>query len=150
MLSKVVLVVVTFLFLSFSVFYFMGNSSYQNSFESRFYYMIGNYSKAYELAKKAYDEDSYNKMAFTVLTQSKIAKEYVEYIKAGNKYFDKIDKISSKKVYKEADKIRIKLICEVMIGNYKKLVPTKLTDEDLVKNAKQMYDKFQQLYKQLF
>jgi hypothetical protein len=37
-----------------------------------------------------------------------------------------------------------------MIGNYEKLVPTKLTDKDLVKNAKQMYDKFKQLYQQLF
>ena len=150
MLSKIVLVVVTFLFLSLSVIYFMGNSSYQNSFESRFYYFIGNYSKAYELAKKAYDEDSYNKMAFTVLTQSKIAKEYVDYIKTGNEYFDKIDKISSKKLYKDGDKVRVKLICEVMMGNYEKLVPTKLTDKDLVKNAKQMYDKFKQLYQQLF
>ncbi len=150
MLSKIVLVIVTFLFLSLSVIYFMGNSSYQNSFESRFYYFIGNYSKAYELAKKAYDEDSYNKMAFTVLTQSKIAKEYVDYIKAGNEYFGKIDKISSKKLYKDGDKVRVKLICEVMIGNYEKLVPTKLTDKDLVKNAKQMYDKFKQLYQQLF
>jgi len=150
MLSKVVLVVLTFLFLSLSAFYFMGNSSYQNSFESRFYYFIGNYSKAYKLAKKAYGEDPYNKMAFTVLTQSKIAKGYVDYIKTGNEYFDKIDKISSKKAYKEADKIRIKFICEIMIGNYEKLVPTDLTDKDLVKNAKQMYDKFKQLYQQLF
>jgi hypothetical protein len=150
MLSKVVLLIVTFLFLSLSAFYFMGNSSYQNSFESRFYYFIGNYSRAYELAKKAYAQDSYNKMAFTVLTQSKIAKEYVDYIKAGNEYFDKIDKISSKKVYKDADKIRIKLMCEVMMGNYEKLVPTSLTDKDLVKNAKQMYEKFKQLYQQLF
>ncbi len=150
MLSKIVLVVVTFLFLSLSAIYFMGNSSYQNSFESRFYYFIGNYSKAYELAKKAYDEDSYNKMAFTVLTQSKIAKEYVDYIKTGNEYFDKIDKISSKKLYKDGDKVRVKLICEVMMGNYEKLAPTELTDKDLVKNAKQMYDKFKQLYQQLF
>jgi len=150
MLSKIVLLVVTFLFLSLSAFYFAGDSSYQNSFESRFYYFIGNYSKAYELAKKAYDEDAYNKMAFTVLTQSKIAKEYEDYIKAGNEYFDKIDKISSEKVYKDVDKVRIKLICEVMIGNYKKLVPTKLTDKELVKNAKKMYEKFKQLYQQLF
>ena len=150
MLSKIVLVVVAFLFLSLSGIYFMGNSSYQNSFESRFYYFIGNYSKAYKLAKKAYAEDSYNKMAFTVLTQSKIAKEYVDYIKTGNQYFDKIDKISSKKLYEDGDKVRVKLICEVMMGNYEKLVPTKLTDKDLVKNAKQMYDKFKQLYQQLF
>ncbi|NOX16312.1 MAG: hypothetical protein GXP61_09900 [Epsilonproteobacteria bacterium] len=150
MLSKIVLVIVTVLFLAISLFYFMGNSSYQNSFEARFYYLVGNYDKAYEFAQKAYKEDSYNKMAFTVLTQSKIAKKYVDYIKEGNKYFDRIDKISSEKNYKEADKIRIKLMCQIMIGEYQKLVPTELTDKELVEDAKKTYTKFKQLYEQLF
>jgi tetratricopeptide (TPR) repeat protein len=112
--------------------------------------MVGNYEKAYELAKKANDSDSYNKMAFTVLAQSKIALEYVNYIKEGNEYFKKIDKISSKKEYSDADKVRIKLMCEIMLGNYKKLVPTKLTNKDLIKDAKKSRDKFLQLYKELF
>ncbi len=150
MLSKIVFVIVAILFLVASGFYFMGNSSYQNSFEARFYYFVGNYEKAYEFAQKAYKEDSYNKMAFTVLTQSKIAEKYVAYIKEGNVYFDKIDKISSEKEYKQADKIRIKLMCEIMIGRYKKLVPTKLTDKELVEDARKTYTKFKQLYEQLF
>ena len=150
MLSKIALVVLALFLLLFSVFYFVTDSSYQDSFEARFYYFVGNYSKAYKLANKAYKKDSYNKMAFTVLTQSKIAQEYVDYIETGNRYFDKIDKISSKKEYKNEDKARIRLMCEIMLGDYKKLSPTRLTDKDLVKDAKKLYDKFEQLYKELF
>ncbi|MFK5882548.1 MAG: hypothetical protein QM482_10105 [Sulfurospirillum sp.] len=150
MLSKIVLVVISILFLLFSGFYFLNDSSYQDSFEARFYYLIGNYEKAYDFAKKSYDKDPYNKMAFTVLTQSKIATEYVKYIKTGNEYFNKIDKISSKKEYSDADKVRVKLMCEIMLGDYKKLVPTKLTNSDLIKDAKKLDDKFKQLYKELF
>ena len=150
MLSKIVLVVTAIVFLLFSSFYFITNSSYQDSFEARFYYFVGNYAKAYNFAKKAYDTDSYNKMAFTVLTQSKIAMEYVNFIETGNKYFDRIDKISSKKEYSEADKTRIKLMCEIMLGDYKKLSPTKLTNNDLVEDARKLNDKFKQLYKELF
>ncbi len=150
MLSKVVLVSLSILFLLSSGFYFLTNTSYQDSFEARFYYLVGNYKKAYDFAKKSYDKDPYNKMAFTVLTQSKIATEYVNYIKTGNDYFSRIDKISSKKDYSDADRIRIKLMCQIMLGEYKKLVPTKLTNSDLVKDAKKLDDKFQQLYKELF
>ncbi len=150
MLSKIILVVSSILFLLFSGFYFITDSSYQDSFEARFYYFIGNYTQAYKFAQKAYEKDSYNKMAFTVLVQSKIAKEYVDYIKTGNKYFEKIDKISSKKEYKNDDKARIKLMCEIMLGDYKKLSPTKLTNQDLVDDAKKLNDKFEQLYKELF
>ncbi len=150
MLSKIILVAVSILFLLASGFYFLTNSSYQDSFEARFFYLIGNYEKAYEFAKKAYSSDPYNKMAFTVLTQSKIASQYVQYIKTGNEYFDRINQISSKKEYSDADKARIKLMCEIMLGDYKKLVPTKLTNSDLIENAKKLDDKFRQLYKELF
>lgn len=150
MLSKIILVVLSISFLLIGVFYFATDSSYQDSFEARFYYFIGNYNKAYKFAKKAYTKDAYNKIAFTVLTQSKIAKKYVDYIETGNRYLEKIDKISSKKEYKSDDRARIKLMCEIMLGNYKKLSPTKLTNQDLIDNAKNINDKFEQLYKKLF
>ena len=150
MLSKIVLVVFGVLFLLLSGFYFLVNSSYQDSLEARFYYFVGNYEKAYEFAKKSYDKDTYNKMAFTVLTQSKIATEYLKYINTGNRYFNRIDEISSKENYSDADKIRVKLMCEIMLGEYKKLVPTKLTNRDLIKDARKLDDKFKQLYRELF
>jgi len=150
MLSKIVLLIASSAFLLLSGFYFFTDSSYQDSFEARFYYLIGNYKKAYDFAKKSYEKDPYNKMAFTVLMQSKIATQYVNFIKTSNEYLSRIDNISSKKIYSSADKVRIKLMCEISLGNYKKLSPTKLTNIELIKDAKKLNDKFEQLYKELF
>ena len=133
-----------------SVYFFNSNSSYQNSIQARVYYFLGNYESAYELSKKAYEQDSYNKMANTVMTQSKIAKEYEAYIKQGNEYFASIDEISSKKDYTEADKVRVKIMCEVMIDSYESLVPSTLTDKSLQLSSQKMQKKFIQLYEELF
>ena len=84
MLSKIKLILFVILILGGSLVYFNSNSSYKDSIEARIYYFLGNYKKAYELAKKAYEKDSYNKMANTVLTQSKIAIDYEKYIQQGN------------------------------------------------------------------
>ncbi|HIP31102.1 MAG TPA: hypothetical protein EYG83_09910, partial [Sulfurospirillum arcachonense] len=91
MLSKIKLIIFTVMLLGGSVYFFSSNSSYQNSIQARIYYFLGNYGSAYDLAKKAYEQDSYNKMANTVMTQSKIAKEYEAYIQQGNEYFVRID-----------------------------------------------------------
>lgn len=150
MLSKIKLILFAILLLAGSFLYFNSNSSYQESFEARIYYFLGNYQAAYDLAKKAYDKDKYNKMANTVLTQSKIALGYEKYIKTGNEYLEKINQISTKQELTQADKTRIKMICEVMIDDYNNLKSSVLTDKILVKNAKKMQEKFQQLYNELF
>jgi len=150
MLSKIKLILFVVVILGGSVYFFSSNFSYQNSIQARVYYFLGNYDSAYELAKEAYAQDSYNKMANTVMTQSKIAKEYEAYIEQGNEYFEKIDKISSKKDYTEADKARIKMMCEIMIESYKNLVPSNMTEESLLENSQKMQKKFIQLYEELF
>lgn len=150
MLSRVYVVFILVLFLGGGFFFFSFNSSYKDSFQARVYYFLGNYEEAYTYAKSAYAQDEYNKMAFTVLTQSKIAKSYEKYILEGNKYLKKIDEISAKNIFADADKIRIKMMCEVMIDSYSSLVPTKLTDKQLRKNAQMVYEKFKKLYAELF
>jgi tetratricopeptide (TPR) repeat protein len=150
MLSRIYLFLILILFLGGGFLYFSSNSSYKDSFQARIYYFLGNYKQAYEYANKAYKQDGYNKMAFTVLTQSKIAKSYEKYIVQGNKYLEKIDSISTKKIFSSADRIRIKMMCEVMIDSYGELSPTKLTDITLQENAKKIHLKFKKLYAQLF
>ncbi len=150
MLSKVYLIIFVVILFVGSAFYFSSNSSYKNSFQARVYYFLGNYDNALAYAKVAYELDSYNKMAFTVLTQSKIAKSYENYIKEGNDYLKKIDEISEKKIYTEADKIRIKIMCEVMIESFGELSPTALTDKKLQENSLKVYTKFKQLHEELF
>ncbi|MBL0686753.1 MAG: hypothetical protein JJV94_02870 [Sulfurospirillum sp.] len=150
MLSKIKLIIFAILVLAGSFYYFSSNSSYQNSIQARVYYFLGDYESAYELAKKAYKKDAYNKMANTVMTQSKISIAYETYINEGNEYFEKIDLISSKKEYTIADKVRIKMMCEIMIDSYKNLHPSTLTKESLLKASKKMQKKFMQLHKELF
>jgi tRNA U34 5-carboxymethylaminomethyl modifying enzyme MnmG/GidA len=150
MLSKIKLIIFTIVLLGGSFYYFSSNSSYQNSVQARVYYFLGNYDSAYELAQKAYEEDSYNKMANTVMTQSKIAKSYESYINQGNEYLKKIDAISSKKEYTPQDKTRIKMMCEIMIEAYEQLKPSTLTEDSLITNSKKMQKKFKQLHEELF
>jgi hypothetical protein len=150
MLSKIKLILFVVILLGGGIYFFSSNSSYQNSIQARVYYFLGNYESAYELSKKAYEQDSYNKMANTVMTQSKIAKEYEAYIKQGNVYFKKIDDISLQVKYTEADKVRVKMMCEIMIESYSELVPSTLTDESLQNSSLKMQKKFVQLYEELF
>lgn len=150
MLSKINLIIFVIVLLGGSLLYFSSNSSYKNSVQARVYYMLGNYDSAYELATKAYNEDTYNKMANTVMIQSKIALNYEKYIEQGNEYLKKIDEISSKKEYTQEDKTRVKFMCEIMVESYNDLKPSTLTDESLQENSKKMQKKFKQLYAELF
>lgn len=150
MQSKVYLVLFATIFLGLSASYFILNSSYKDSIQARVYYVLGNYESAYDLASTAYESDNYNKMAFTVMVQSKIAKNYTNYIDQGNIYLAKIDAISSKEVYSTQDKLRVKMMCEIMIESFESLSPTKLTDKDLQEKSALMQAKFKQLYEELF
>jgi len=150
MLSKIKLIIFVVILLGGSFLYFSSNSSYKSSVQARVYYMLGNYSNAYELAKESYEEDNYNKMAHTVMIQSEIAINYEKYINDGNEYLKKIDEISLKKEYSEKDKTRVKFMCEIMIESYDDLKPSTLTDETLQKNSKKIQKKFKQLYAELF
>ena len=79
MLSRVVTVGIVLTMLALRGFF--SSSSYQNSFQARMYYFLEDFEQAYALAKRAYDEDAYNKMASTILTQSDITLQYEAYIR---------------------------------------------------------------------
>jgi len=136
--------------LALGALFFALNSSYQDSLQSRVYYFLGDYAQAHVLAQQAHEKDPYNKMAFTVLTQSTIALKYQAYIEQGNQYLAQISIIGAKESVGDADRSRIKLMCEVMMGSYEALVPTPLTDDGLQEKARIMFEKFQQLYQELF
>jgi len=150
MLSKIYLIIFSIILLGGSTYYFTVNSSYQNSIQARVYYFLGDYEIAHDLAKKSYDMDSYNKMAFTVMVQSKIARNFENYIEQGNIYLKKIDDISSQSDYSDADRIRVKMMCEIMMESFDDLTPSTLTDKVLQENSKKVYTKFKQLYEELF
>jgi hypothetical protein len=150
MLPRAIMVLLVLIMLALGGFYFFSSSSYQDSFQARMFYILGDYEQSYTLAKRAYEKDLYNKMAFTLLTQSEIALKYEKYISEGNQYLEQIDAMSTKETVEEADRSRIKLMCEIMIEGYKSLPSSPLTKESLKESARQVRQKFIDLYGELF
>ncbi len=112
--------------------------------------MRGEYAEARVMAKEAFDLDPYNRMAISILSQSKISAEMADYVRDGKQYLAKIEKITKKKGFSRQDRVKIKMMCEVMIGRYVKLNPTVLTDRDLYAACTKTYQNFKKIYEELF
>jgi len=89
-------------------------------------------------------------MAFTIETQSKIANEWTTFIEDSDSYFKKIEQIANKSIVTKKDKIRIKMMLEILLDEYKILKPSLLLPEDLKEKAKKRYEKVKRLYEKLF
>jgi len=126
------------------------NDSYRYSIEAKAFYSMGKYEKAYKLANEAYELNRYNKMAFTILTQSKIALVWENFIKQSNEYFIKIESISNKETITKDDKLRIKMMLEIIIGEYNNLPHSKLLNKSLAKQALKIQKKAKELYNGIF
>ena len=125
--------------------YFLTHPSYDKSIRAKYYYEIGDYKQAYPLAKEAFSLDVYNRMASTVMAQSQTSLKYVSYIEMGKKYMQEIDEIATKEVISDADKAKIRLICEIMMSAYIKLAPSVVTDKELVRQTAKYHDSFEKL-----
>jgi hypothetical protein len=148
--SKNIYAFASLLFLAVMALYFYLHPSYRLSLEAKIYYTIGDYDSAYEVASKAYEINSYNTMAFTVMVQSSRANEYRDFIAFAKESYEKIEAISQQEDITKADRIRIKMLAEVVIEKYKRLNSTKLTDKGLIEDAKYYNDTFLKLYENLF
>jgi hypothetical protein len=129
----------------FMAVYFLLNPSYEKSIEAKYYYAIGEYEEAYSLANEAFSMDVYNRMASTIMAQSKTSLKYVAYIKQGKEYLLEINEIAKHDSISNAERARMKLMSEIMLGSYVKLAPSIITDSDLVKEAKKYHDDFELL-----
>ncbi len=125
--------------------YFLINPSYEKSIRAKYYYEIGNYQEALVLAKEAFSMDVYNRMAATVMAQSITSMKYADYVRDAKKYMQEINAIAEHEVISDADKAKIRLICDIMISAYKKLAPSVVTDEQLIKDAAKYYAGFEKL-----
>ncbi|MEO1927176.1 MAG: hypothetical protein ABGX26_00610 [Nautiliaceae bacterium] len=126
------------------------NKSYRLSLEARYYFEEGEFNKAYVKAKEAYLLDPYNRMAFTIYTQSKIAKEWETFLNDSNNYFKKIENIANKSHITLQDKQRVKIMLEILLDEYKNLKPSILIPKDLKLKAKQQYQKAREIYEKVF
>ena len=129
--------------------FFETNGSYQLSFKAKFYYEIGNFDEAFKLSQRELELDNYNKMASTLVNQSKIALKFTAYINDGKKYLQNIKQMSQNEV-SNADRERIRLMCEIMIEGYSQLQDSPLLDSDLKNEAKNMRENFVKLKNKLF
>ncbi len=133
-----------------AIFFFGFSDSYRLSMEARVKYFLGDYKEAKILAKEAFELDPYNKMAFSILAQSKISAKFLDYIEDGKRYLKKIEELSQKGNYSHSDALKIKFYCEIMIERYKRLSPTVMTDKSLYEGATKSYLEFKKIYEELF
>ncbi len=94
--------------------------------------------------------DPYNRMAFTIYTQSKIAKEWETFLNDSNNYFKKIENIANKSHITLKDRQRVKIMLEILLDEYKNLKPSILIPKDLKLKAKQQYQKAREIYEKVF
>jgi tetratricopeptide (TPR) repeat protein len=128
----------------------MLNKSYRLSVEAKFYFKSGDYKTAYDKAKEAYILDPYNRMAFTVYVQSRIAKEWSDFLKDSDRYFKEIKNIADKQNQTDKERQKVKIMLEILIDEYKNLKPSLLIDKDLKSKAEQQYKKAKEIYEKVF
>jgi hypothetical protein len=145
MKSKVLIPVLALSLLLVMGGYFLINPSYEKSLKAKYYYEIGDYKEAYSMAKEAFSLDVYNRMASTIMTQSQTSLKYVSYIQDAKKYMQDIDEIAGHENISDADKAKIRLICNIMLSAYIKLAPSVITDDELVEESARYHDKFEKL-----
>ena len=145
MTSKALVFGMAFVFLMIMGGYFLVNPSYEKSITAKYYYEIGEYDESYFIAKEAFALNVYNRMASTVMVQSQIALKYVDYINLAEKYMLDINEISLHETVSNADKAKIRIICEIMLGSYVKLAPSVITDKKLVEESAKYYKSFEKL-----
>ncbi len=133
------------LFLVIMGIYFLLNPSYEKSIEAKYYYEIGDYEEAYKRANEAFSLDVYNRMAATIMAQSKTSIKYKKYIDQAKEYMAEINLIAAKETISDADRAKIKLMSEIMVDSYKKLAPSVITDKKLVREAAKYYKDFEKL-----
>jgi len=143
--NKIVFPALAVSFIVIMVVYFAMHPSYEKSIVAKYYYEIGDYDEAYKLANEAFSMDVYNRMAATIMAQSKTSMKYQEYIEEAKKYMAQIKEIAKKKSISDADRARIKVISEIMVSSYKKLAPSVITDKELIREVAKYYNDFEKL-----
>ena len=125
--------------------FFLLNPSYEKSIKSKYYYEMGDYKEAYVLASEAFSIDVYNRMASTIMAQSKTSLKYVKYNNTAKEYMKEINVIATHDIISDADKAKMKMMSKIMIDSYIKLAPSVITDRALVEESASHYKNFEKL-----
>jgi tetratricopeptide (TPR) repeat protein len=144
---KLVYIALAVLLTAFGYFFF--NPSYKLSTEARFFYSIADYEEAHRLASEALKIDNYNSMAIHIKSRSGKTLEISKFNRESKEASEKVmEIIRNKGVLLKADKVRIKMMSEIIIGNYEKLHLKVVDDEVLKTEARKHYERFLKLKKE--
>ena len=149
MKSKLLFPFIAFVTILIMALYFYINPSYEKSIQAKYYYEMSQYKKAYTLAKEAFSLDIYNRMASTIMAQSKTSLKYVSYIDDAKQYMIDINKLAENETITDANKAKVKLICEIMISSYIKLAPSVITNQQLITDAQKYHHIFETLLEKI-
>ena len=133
------------LFIVFATIFFIFTTTYRLAIEAKYYYILDDYEKAYELASIAYEKEPYNMMAFTVRQQSGVILHLREIIKEAKTTYEQIQAITQSNRLDNSDKVRIKLLCEIIIDKFDELTFPLLDKAYLYDEAKQYRDEFEKI-----
>ena len=139
---KTILISVSVALILAMALFFLTNPSYKKSLEAQYYYDTGEYELAYDLAQEAFALDLYNRMASTIMAQSKTAMKYTKYIVQAKEYMRQIQEMLSQDGITDAQRSRIKMMSQIMVESYVKLAPSIITDKELVDEATRYYHEF--------
>ena len=132
-------------------FYYSFNKSYVISKEAKKYYKQGNFQEAYALAKKAYEEDSYNRQASTLMVHSKESKNWIDFIDESKRFLEYMQTIAQKEFIEDSELARIKMMSEITIEKFKKLnQKNRLIDDSLKRTATKIHQEIVEVYEKLF
>ena len=139
--TKIFFIILSIFFVISIFFYYTLDKSYSLSSEAKAAFKNKDYDLAYNLSSKAYEINQYNRMAFTLMIQSKETKKWKQFIKQAQKYMKFIDNVvTNSKTIKNSDKARIKMIKEIIESDYKKLnFKNSFIDNELKKESKKLY-----------
>lgn len=149
MQTKILFPLIAFATLLFMGAYFWFNPSYERSIEAKYHYEMGHYEEAYSLASEAFSMDIYNRMASTIMAQSKTSLKYVAYIEQAKAYMQEINAMAQGESISEAQRAKIRLMSQIVIDSYVKLAPSVITDSELVQEAALYNEKFEKLFEKV-
>lgn len=139
-----ILILVTALF-GGTYLYLYFNPSYKLSMEAKIYYSMGEYEIALQLSEEALKIREYNTMAFYIKTRSELTLQMVEFNREADEFEEKIIEILKNGRPSKENKLRIKMMSDILISKYSNLSFKLIEDDELKEEALKRYKKFEKL-----
>jgi tetratricopeptide (TPR) repeat protein len=125
------------------------NPSYKLSIEARYYYVIGDYEFAYDLSNQALIIREYNTMAFHIKNRSGLTLKMINFNQEAEEFFNKIKTLIQQKPLKKPNKVRIKMMSEIILSKYENLSFPLVEDDEVKDEAKKYFKEFKIIHNKI-